>query len=150
MDDRKQAITFLPPVEVRQNTRVVRLLVIFLAVGHHDECRKMSCGRLAAFASTGPLRAQQRGCLGSARSVFATEEFHNPPHPGLPYAHPRNSWTSFGIPRMVGLPNTVPRMVGILGMSFGSPRTVSKCVLILHRVVQVFQIIEITETVGMK
>ena len=36
MDDRKQAITILPPVEVRQDIQVMRLLVIFLAVGHHD------------------------------------------------------------------------------------------------------------------
>ncbi len=76
MDDREQAITLLPLVEVRQDARIMRLLVISLAVGHHDECRKMSGGWLATFASTGSLRAQQRSCLGSARSVFATEKFH--------------------------------------------------------------------------
>ena len=75
MDDREQAITLLPLVEVRQNTRVVRLLVIFLAVGYQDECRRMSGGRLAAFASTGPLRAQQKSYLGSARSVSQPKSF---------------------------------------------------------------------------
>ena len=54
----------------------MRLLVIFLAVGQHDERWEMSGGRLAAFASTGPLRTQQRSCLRPARSAFATEELH--------------------------------------------------------------------------
>ena len=76
VDDREQAVTLLPPVEVRQDVQVMRFLMVLLAVGRHDECRKMSARRLATFASDGTLGTQQRSCLGSARSIFTTEKFH--------------------------------------------------------------------------
>ena len=55
MNDRKQPIAIPLPVEVRQDPRVVRLLMILLAVRQNDKDWKMTSRRLAAFAPTGPL-----------------------------------------------------------------------------------------------